>query len=157
LCPCLNKLTKIVNQKQVKMARKEQFQMSIRERRIRFFSEEFRKQKVKEIERNLLTISELCKEYELSRTSIYNWIYKYSTMQKKGEIIRVETESDTRKLLELKERVKELERIVGQKQILIDFQAKVIELAEEEYKVDIKKKLGGKLSSGIGLTEGNTK
>jgi len=105
----------------------------------------------------LLTISELCKEYELSRTSIYNWIYKYSTMQKKGEIIRVETESDTRKLLELKERVKELERIVGQKQILIDFQAKVIELAEEEYKVDIKKKLGGKLSSGIGLTEGNTK
>ena len=139
------------------MARKEQFQMSIRERRIRFFSEEFRKQKVKEIERNLLTISELCKEYELSRTSIYNWIYKYSTMQKKGEIIRVETESDTRKLLELKERVKELERIVGQKQILIDFQAKVIELAEEEYKVDIKKKLGGKLSSGIGLTEGNTK
>jgi len=137
------------------MARKEQFLMTVGERRIRFFSEEFRKQKVKEIERNLLSISELCKEYELSRTSIYNWIYKYSTMQKKGEIIRVETESDTRKLLELKERIKELERIVGQKQILIDFQAKVIELAEEEYKVDIKKKLGGKLSSGIGLTERN--
>ena len=34
----------------------------------------------------------------------------------------------------------DLERIVGQKQIVIDFQEKMIELAEQEYNVDIKKK-----------------
>ena len=139
------------------MARREQFIMTTRERRSRVFSEEFRKQKVDEVERKLTTIRELCKEYELSRSSVYRWIYKYSEMRKKGHIIRVESESDTRKLLELKERIKELERIVGQKQLLIDFQTKVIELAEEEYKVDIKKKLGGKLSSGTGSTEKNTR
>jgi transposase len=33
----------------------------------------------------------------------------------------------------------ELERIVGQKQIIINFQNKMIELAEQEYQVDIKK------------------
>jgi len=39
---------------------------------------------------------------------------------------------------------------------LIDFQQKVIELAEEAYKVDIKKKFGGKPSSGSGIIGTNT-
>ena len=139
------------------MARKEQFIMTSQQRHTRWFSEEFRKQKIHDLDRKLVTISELCKEYELSRSTVYRWIYMYSKKQKKGEILRVESESDTRKLNELKERVKELERIVGQKQLLIDFQSKVIDLAEEEYKVDIKKKLGEKLSSGSGLTGRNTR
>ncbi len=68
----------------------------------------------------------------------------------------VETESDTRKLKELKEEIKELHRIIGEKQILLDFQTKLIERAEKEYKVDIKKKLSGKLYSGTGTTEKRT-
>jgi len=139
------------------MATREQFTLTSSERRNRSFSEEFKKQKVHEIERKLVTIPELCREYELSKTSLYNWIHMYSKKFKKGEHIRVESESDTRKLQEMRERIKELERTIGQKQMLIDFQAKVIELAEQEYKVDIKKKLGGKLSSGTGSTEGNTR
>ena len=43
--------------------------------------------------------------------------------------------------------------MIGQKQLLIDFQDKVIEMAEDEYHVDIKKKFGGMLSSGSGITE----
>jgi len=62
-------------------------------------------------------------------------------MKKKPERLIVESDSDTKKLLELKKRVAELERIVGQKQIMIDFKDKMIELAEEHYKFDIKKKL----------------
>jgi transposase-like protein len=135
------------------MAKIENFILSVRQRRTRYFSEEFKRRKVEEIERKLVTISELCREYEVSRTSVHKWIYKYSKMRKKGEVIRLESESDTRKLQEMKERIKELERIVGQKQILIDFQEKVIELAEEEYKVDIKKKYGAKHSAGTGFTE----
>ena len=141
----------------VNMARREQFEMSTGDRHTRFFSKEFRKQKVSELDRKLITIPELCKEYDISRTTVYKWLYSYSAMRKKGKIVRIETESDTRKLIELKERVKELERIVGQKQLLIDFQSKVIEFAEEEYKVDIKKKLGEKLLSGSGSTEKNSK
>jgi transposase len=139
------------------MATREQFILTASERRNRNFSEEFKKQKVREIERKSVTIPELCREYEVSKTSLYNWIYMYSKKFKKGERLRVESESDTRKLQELRERIKELERAVGQKQMLIDFQAKVIDLAEQEYKVDIKKKLGGKLSSGTGSTEENTR
>jgi len=135
------------------MARREQFTMTSLERRRRQFSPEFKRQKIDEYDRQLVTIRELCKEYEVSKTSVYKWIYMYSKKFKKGEKMLIESESDTRKLAELKEKVRELERIIGQKQLLIDFQSKVIELAEEEYKVDIKKKLGKKLSSGIGSTE----
>lgn len=61
-------------------------------------------------------------------------------MKDKKERLVVESESDTRQLIELKKRLSELERIIGQKQIQIDFQNKMIELAEATYGVDIKKK-----------------
>jgi len=138
------------------MARPEQLQSTQTNRRNRYFSEGFKRQKVEEIEKNLVKVSEICKEYQVSDTAVYNWIYKYSRMRKKGVKQVVEAESDTRKLLLLKEQIKEYERIIGQKQILIDFQNKMIELAEEEYKIDIKKKYGSTPSAGFGNTETNT-
>lgn len=125
-------------------------------RQNRYFSEEFKRQKVKEIEQKQSSVAEISREYEVSRAAIYRWIYKYSSMRKKSVKQVVEAESDTRKILELKEKVKELERIVGQKQILLDFQSKMIELAEGEYGVDIKKKYGTKPSSGSGTDETST-
>jgi transposase len=122
----------------------------------RYFSEAFRKKKVQEIEKNLVSISEICREYQVSRASIYNWIYKYSSMRKKQERQIVESKSDTIKIKRLKERIKELEQIVGQKQIMIDFKEKMIELAEEQYGINIKKKYGSKAFSGSGQTEENT-
>lgn len=134
------------------MARIANFNTERRNRFNRYFSEDFKRQKVKELERNLVTVSELCKEYEISRTSVYTWIYKYSNMVKKGVKQVVERKSDTKKISELKERIRELEQIIGQKQLMIDFQDKMIEIAEQTYDVDIKKKLGSKASSGSGVT-----
>ena len=134
------------------MANPEQLKIQQSQRQNRYFSEGFKRQKVEDIEKNLIKVSELSREYQVTRAAVYKWIYKYSRMRKKGIRQVVETDSDTRKLIQLKEKIKELERIVGQKQILIDFQEKMIEIAEEEYKVDIKKKLGSKLSAGSGKT-----
>ena len=122
----------------------------------RYFSEGFKRQIVSDIEKNIVIISEVCREYQVSHTAVYKWLYKYSLMRKKGIKQVVEAESDTRKLLQLKERIKELERIIGQKQLMIDFQDKMIEIAEEEYKIEIKKKLNSSLYSGSGNTETNT-
>jgi tmRNA-binding protein len=77
-------------------------------------------------------------------------------MRKKKEKQVVETDSDTRKLLLLKEQIKELERTIGQKQIKIDFLEKMVDLAEEEYRIDIKKKFHSPRSGGSGSTEQNT-
>ena len=68
----------------------------------------------------------------------------------------VEAKSDTKKIKALEERIKELERIVGQKQLLLEFQDKMIEIAEADYGVDIKKKVGSKLLSGTTSTVKST-
>jgi transposase-like protein len=138
------------------MANKTQFKSSPNERQMRYFSESFKQDKVREIEKNLTRVSDLAREYELTRNSIYKWINKYSNMKKKGIRQVIETESDTKKLMALQEKVKELERIIGQKQIMIDFKDKMIEIAEELYHIDIKKKFGSAPSSGSGSTETST-
>ena len=117
----------------------------MRERRNRQFSEDFKRKKVSELDRNLVTISELCREYQISRTSVYRWMYLYSRMKKKDVKQIVEAKSDSRKLLQMKEEIKELQRIIGEKQILLDFKDKMIELAEGKYGVDIKKNFLGRL------------
>ena len=114
------------------------------ERQNRHFSESFKVKKVQEIERGITRISEICKEYEVSDTSVRKWILKYSTMKKKAERLIVESKSDTQKILDLKKQIAELERLLGQKQIQLEFKDTMIEIAEEMYKIDIKKKLGTK-------------
>ena len=138
------------------MATREQFKMSLDERRSRRFSDSFKIQKVREVEMRKTKVSEICKQYEVRATNVYKWIDKFGTMKKnKQERLIVETASDTAQLLALKKQVAELERIVGQKQILIDFKDKMIEIAEEVYGVDIKKKFSSEPSSTTGNTENN--
>jgi transposase len=126
------------------MATRKQFIMNEAERRRRHFSDDFKKSKVQELELKRTTISELKRQYEVSSTTIYRWITNFGTMKNKPERVIVETDSDTKELLLLKKKISELERIVGQKQVLIDFYDKLIDIAEDEYKVDIKKKFGTK-------------
>ena len=125
-------------------------------RQTRYFTEEFRKAKVKEIEQNLTTVIEISRQYNVSKSAVYKWMYKYSFYLKKGIIQVIEPKSETLKTKRLKERVAELERIVGQKQLAIDFQDKLIEIASDEFGLDIKKKYSGKLSDGSGITKKNT-
>jgi transposase-like protein len=132
------------------------FTERLRSRQNRYFSEDIKKKIVRDLEKNLIRISDVCQTYQVSRTSVYKWIYKYSAMAKKKHKQVVEPKSDTAKIKALEERIKELERTVGQKQLMIDFKDKMIELAEQRYNVDIKKKLGSKVSSGSDTTKGNT-
>lgn len=153
-CQCL----KYVDQnKQIRMGVNSIFTEELRSRQNRYFSGDIKKKIVRDLERNITTIGEVMKVYQVSRTSIYRWIFKYSAMAKKQHKQVVEPKSDTQKIKALEERIKELERIVGQKQLLLEFKDKMIEIAESTYGVDIKKKVGSRLSSGTTSTERNTK
>ena len=92
-----------------------------RARQNRYFSEEFKRTKVKEIENNINRVSEICKVYQVSHTAVYKWIYKYSTLRKKQVKQIIEPMSDTRKIKELQEKIKELEQMVGHQQMIITF------------------------------------
>lgn len=136
------------------MATRKQFLMSTSERRARHFSTSFRIKKVQEIEQGKARVSDICKQYDVTSTSVYRWIDKFGSMKKsKSERVIVETESDSVQLLALKQKVAELERIIGQKQVQIDFKDKMIELAEEMYSIDIKKKFSTKHSDTTGTDE----
>lgn len=138
------------------MATREKFELSTSERRKRVFSEEFKRRKVREIEQKQTSIIEVSRAYEVSTNNVRKWVEKYSSSYKKGVRLVVEMESDTKKLIALQARVAELERIVGQKQLTIDFQAKMIDLAEQDYGIDIKKKFETELSSGSGNSENHS-
>jgi transposase-like protein len=138
------------------MAKTTDFKKSSSNRLIRYFSENFKKQKVREIERNLVSVLEVSREYDVSTTAVYKWLNMSSAFRTRQVRQIIEPMSDTRKIKELKARIKELEQMVGQKQIQLEFKEKMIELAEQMYNVDIKKKLGTKRSSGIGSIDHNT-
>jgi transposase len=118
----------------------------------RTFSEGFKLKKVREILQQQTTVLEVSRQYGVTRTNVYRWLTRYSSDREKGVRLIMETDSDTRKLHEQQKRIAELERAVGQKQLELDFLLKVIELAEQTYEVDIKKKFGDKPWSGTGKT-----
>ena len=86
----------------------------------RKFSEAFKKKKVKEIISKRLRVVQVSDLYDVTRAAVYKWVYKYSHLEKgTKQVIEMESESLKTKLL--LERVAELERIIWQKQLQIDF------------------------------------
>lgn len=124
------------------MTNKKGFTLSVSERRSRRFSDNFKKSKVREIEKGLSRVIDISKQYEVGCSNIYKWIATFGSMKKKTERVILEIDSDTKELLSLKKRIAELERVVGQKQIQLEFKDKMIEIAEQTYGIDIKKKFG---------------
>lgn len=125
-------------------------------RPFRYFSEEIKREVVKKIEHNELNIVQASREYEVSSTSLYRWLYRYSQYLKKGYRLIVEKKSFMEEKEQMRQRIAELERVIGQKQLEIDILNKTLELGSSEAGFDIKKKCSGKLSIGIVSTKGNT-
>ena len=122
----------------------------------RNFSEQFRKEKVKDLLEKRISAKQMCDLWQVSRTTVYKWLYKYSPHHSSGTKMVVQMESEAHKTLQLLQRVAELERIVGQKQLEIDFLNKLMDLATEELGYDVKKNTAAKLSSGSGGTSKTT-
>lgn len=114
----------------------------------RNFSEEFKKARIREYESGKFTIQELSRLFEIQSSIIYRWIYRYSVYNKKSVKVVEMADSGTKKLKDLESRIKDLERVVGQKQLTIDYLEKMIELAKEKYDIDIKKNSNTSQSNG---------
>jgi transposase len=116
--------------------------MSLQVQRIRkrrTFSEDFKRKIVKDFEGGHYSVGELCALYDFAPQTVYNWIYRYSRLNKTGYRVVEKKESARSKVKDLENRIKELERLVGQKQIMVDYYETMIDLAKEEFDIDIKK------------------
>ena len=111
----------------------------LRIRQIRHFSIAFKEKVVSDIDKGLTSIREVSSLYEIRKAVIYRWIYRYSIHHKQGTRMVVEMESEGKKTEFLQKRVAELERIIGQKQLTIDYLERLIHLASAHYETDVKK------------------
>jgi transposase len=113
-------------------------------KQIRRFSENFKREKVKEIEGKTITVLQLSRIYDVSTTAVYKWMRKYSKYQEKRERVVIEKESESYKTYQLQRKVAELERLLGQKEIELSYLEKVIESGNELLGEDLKKKFDPK-------------
>lgn len=116
--------------------------------RHRRYSEDYKRSLVKEFERGIYSVQQLSRLHGIRQQVIYNWIYKFSTFNSKSSQIVEMKDSSSAKLKALEEKVRELERAVGRKQIQIDYLEKMIDLAKDELDIDIKKNYGTSQSGG---------
>lgn len=117
-------------------------------RKKRVFTEDFCKEIVRLFELGKYSVLQLGRLYGIRNCIIYRWIYKYSQFNQPGYRIIEMKQSSTSKLKILEQRIKELEKIVGQKQIKIDFLEEMISVAKDELNIDIKKKSSTPPSAG---------
>lgn len=117
-------------------------------RQKRFFSEEIRKQVVRDIEKGKCSVIQASRELQVSEKSVYNWLYRYSLYLQKEKVLVVENKSEAYRSNELEKRIKELEAALGRKQMEIDLLNKVIELAGKEQNIDLKKNILNRLLNG---------
>lgn len=116
----------------------------------RRFSESLKRDLVRKIDRGELRVSTVAREYDVSTRAVYKWLRTYSVHYRHKTRVVVEKQSMDSKLKALRAQVAELERKVGQKQLELEYLEKVIEIAERELGVDIKKKSAHRSSSGSG-------
>ncbi len=113
--------------------------MSKEVKRIRTFSEAFRKEKVKMLEQGDITPTELRNLYGMALTTIYKWKKKYGSLPANERVV-VEKDSDRYRSTHLLKHIKELEAMVGRSQMEISYFRAIIEQANHVYGTDLEKK-----------------
>lgn len=108
-------------------------------KKYRRYSEDFKRQLVTEFESGKFSIKELGNLHGIRLQLIYTWIYKYSNFNDKGYRIVEHKHSTSKKLKQLQAENQQLKAKVGEKQILIEYLEKLIEVAGEDLNIDIKK------------------
>ena len=124
--------------------------LQIRERRI--FSEYVKKKAVKDLTGKRTTIKALMNEHQVSRQTVYLWLYKYSPYHEQKCTLVVQMKSEETKNSELQKRVADLERVAGQKQLEIDFLNNLFEIGSSELGFDLKKNFSTPPFNGTGGT-----
>ena len=114
------------------------------------FSEEFKQAMLKLVVEGQLTAVEVCREYGVSRTSMYRWLNSLSTNnnnldQSKASNLS-KSESEKSKIELLNQRIAMLEKSLDREKLRSEAYETMIEIAEKEFRIQIGKKSGAKQS-----------
>ena len=110
---------------------------------IKRYSTAFKQKVVNEIESGKLSVSGAQQLYSIGGSlTIQQWIKKLGKLHLLNKIVRVELKDEISKLKESQKRIQELERALADAHIKLVTYETLIEVAEEELGVNIKKNLG---------------
>jgi transposase-like protein len=116
------------------------------------YSEEFKRKIVKEIITGKYSKKESMSFYGLSWKAIYSWLDKYGqnvileegietiTLKKSNNMPRKNKITESQKVEELRKRIKELEAQLQEAELRARLNDKMIDIAEEQFKIPIRKK-----------------
>lgn len=105
----------------------------------RRYSQAFKQARVDDFEKGTFSVGQICRLYNLPMTTVYGWIGKYSRYPRQTAVIVEVANSQTEKVKQLEARIAELERLLGRKQIKLDYyEAFLAELKEQGVAVEKK-------------------
>jgi transposase-like protein len=106
---------------------------------VKRYSKEFIKLRVREYETGAATVRQMCRQYRMHPATVYRWIIKYSVLSSSNIVIVEYKESQTNRIKQLEDKVKELQLLLGKKTVTIDYLEKLIEVASNDLQIDLKK------------------
>ena len=111
---------------------------------IKIYSDSFKREVIREIKSGFLSKAEARRKYDIpGRSTIIGWIRKFDGKTTDYRRIMDYKKSDKEALIK---RIKELERKLEEEQIRCEGLSKMIDIAEEQLKVTIRKKSSTKQS-----------
>lgn len=113
--------------------------MTSDERRMRRFSEEFRREQVKLIESGQATIAEVSRLYEVKRENVRQWLRKFGK-KPVPEIVRIQTAEEANRVRDLEKEVGKLNAIIGKLHVELIYKDELIALAKEKLGEGFEKK-----------------
>lgn len=121
------------------------------QRTIKRYSMSFKQKVIREIESGKITKSEARRMYNIgSDTSIQQWIKKLGKLHLLNKIVRIELKDEVSRLKQLEKEKKELESALAQAHLKLIVYESIIEIAEEELGVEIKKNFkSGSLTEAV--------
>lgn len=125
--------------------------MEAKQKITKLYSFAFKQKVISEIESGKLTRAEARKLYGINGGSTINcWLKNHGKLHLLNKVVRIEMKDEVSKLKQLEKEKKELESALANAHLKLITYETLIEVAEEELGVDIKKNLkSGQLNSAI--------
>lgn len=114
--------------------------MTSDERRMRRFSEEFKREQVKLIESGGRSIAEVSRLYEVKTQNVRQWVKKFGA-RPLPEFVIIQTQEEVNRIKELEREVGKLKGIIGDLHVELLYKNELISLAKEKLGSDFEKKI----------------
>ena len=118
-----------------------EIKMTFDERRLRRFSDEFRKEQVGLIESGKTTVSEVSKRFEVKAQNVKRWLIRFGKKSYPDRII-VATGKEFDRIVDLEKENKKLLELIGRQQVELIYKDRLLGLAREKLGEDFEKNDG---------------